>query len=144
MRVARTGSFAAAPLGTGCYTSRRCGTHFGAQHGGGFYFDLLQCDACGATATLLHQDLGDIHLRYVKGLPSPYAVARSDMDRRIQAEYPGEPLSRAEYRAAAEATLDPCSCGGRFRYDASPRCPTCRSTSELWERDPKAPSALYD
>ena len=126
------------------HTCRRCGTHFAARHGGGFYFDLLHCDACGRTATLGHADLGDIHLRYVKGLPSPYAVTRSAMDRRIQAEYPGEPLGQDEYRAAAEATLDPCACGGRFRYDAPPRCPTCRSTAELWDHDPKAPSAFID
>ena len=88
--------------------------------------------------------LGDIHLRYVRGLGMPYAVSRSAMDARIQAEYPGEPLSRDEYRAAAEATLEPCTCGSHFRYAAPPRCPTCRSTSEQWDGDPEAPMALYD
>jgi hypothetical protein len=66
------------------------------------------------------------------------------MDRRIQREYPGEPLTRAEYHAAAEATLDPCSCGGRFRYDARARCPECRSSSQQWDRDPEAPGMFYD
>jgi hypothetical protein len=81
------------------------------RDGGGFFFDLLHCDACGKAANVGHQELGDIHLRFVKGLGHPYAVARAAMDRRIQREYPGEPLSRAEYHAAAEATLDPCPCG---------------------------------
>ena len=123
---------------------RACGARFGIRNGGGFFFDLLHCDTCGAVRTIKHQELGDIHLRYVKGLSSPYAVVRAHMDRRIQREYPGEPISRAEYHAAAEATLDPCTCGGRFRYDAPARCPDCRSTSEQWDVDPEAPGMSYD
>ena len=81
-------------------------------------------------------DLGEIHFGFVKGLPGPYAVARSTMDQHIKDKFRGEPLSRDEYHAAAEATIAPCSCGGRFTYDAPARCPNCRSTREQWERDP--------
>jgi hypothetical protein len=123
---------------------RVCGSRFGARSGGGFFFDLLHCAACGRAQTVSHEALGDIHLRYVKGLPGPYAVARSAFDRRIQLEYPGEPLTRDEYRAAAEATLEPCTCRGRFRYDAPARCPTCRSTSEAWETDLSRGTVFYD
>ena len=126
------------------YICRSCDTHFIVDHGGGFFFDKLHCDQCGRATNVGHRDLGDIHLRYVKGLGMPYAVARAAMDARIQAEYQGEPLSQDEYYAAAEATLDPCPCGGRFRYDAPPRCPTCRSTDEQWDTDPEAGSAFYD
>jgi hypothetical protein len=126
------------------YICRACGTRFGTRSGGGFFFDLLHCDTCGAVRTVRHRDLGDIHLRFVKGLPSPYAVVRLEMDRRIQREYPGEPLNTAEYHAAAEATLDPCSCGGRFRYDSPARCPQCRSMSEQWDTNPDAPGMSYD
>ena len=126
------------------YICRTCGSHFTARSGGGFFFDLLHCDACGSTRNVGHEDLGDIHLRFVKGLPGPYAVSRMEMDRRIQREYPGEPLTRDEYHAAAEATLGPCSCGGRFRYDAPARCPGCRSTAEQWDRDPEAGRMFYD
>lgn len=114
------------------YRCTACGEGFSVRDGGGFFFDLLHCDRCGAAASVGHGELGDIHLRFVKGLRTPYAVARAAVDRDIQANYPGEPLSRDEYHAAAEATLDPCSCGGRFRYAAPPRCPTCRSTREAW------------
>lgn len=86
-----------------------------------------------------HQDMGDIHLRFVKGLDIPYAVARADMDRRIQEEYPGDPLGESGYRAAVESRLDPCECGGRFRHDAPPRCSSCRSTSEMWDDDESEP-----
>ena len=123
---------------------RACGTRFTVQSGGGFFFDLLHCDTCGRTQNVGHQDLGDIHLRFVKGLPGPYAVSRGAMDRRIQQEYPGEPLTRAEYHTAVEATFEPCPCGGRFRYDAPPRCPSCRSTGEQWDADPEGGYMLYD
>jgi hypothetical protein len=121
-----------------------CGTRFGVRDGGGFFFDLLHCDRCGRTQSVGHEELGDIHLRFVKGLPGPYTVGRTAMDRRIQREYPGEPLSRVEYHAAAEATFDPCPCGGHFRYGAPPRCPKCGSTSEMWGRDPAASLVHYD
>lgn len=126
------------------FICRRCGTHFSVRQGGGFFFDLLHCEACGRSRSLRHQELGDIHLGFVKGLPGPYAVARAEMDRRIREEYPGEALTRDEYHAAAEATLDPCPCGGTFRYDAPPRCPSCRSSGEAWDVDPAAGHALYD
>lgn len=126
------------------FICRACGTHFMARDGGGFMFDLLHCDACAATTSVSHQDLGDIHLGFVKGLPGPYAVTRAAMDRRIQAEYPGEPLTTGEYHAAAEATLATCACGGTFRYDAPARCPECRSTEDQWDADPKGPRMYID
>lgn len=126
------------------FICRACGARFTVRSGGGFFFDLLHCDTCGKAESVGHQDLGDIHLRFVKGLPGPYAVARMEMDRRIQREYRGEPLTRSEYHAAAEATLEPCTCGGTFRYDAEARCPRCRSTSEQWDPAPDAPTMHYD
>lgn len=129
---------------TSGYICRTCGARFTINDGGGFFFDLLHCDTCGKAKSVGHEELGAIHLGYVKGLPGPYAVNRSEMDRRVQHEYAGEPLSEAAYHAAAEATLEPCTCGGRFRYDAVARCFECRSTSEKWDLDLEAPSVLYD
>jgi len=126
------------------FICRTCGAHFMARDGGGFMFDLLHCDTCGATRSVSHQDLGDIHLGFVKGLPGPYAVARAAMDRRIQAEYPGRALTRHEYHAAAEATLGACACGGTFSYDAPARCPGCRSTQDQWDEDPTGVSMCID
>lgn len=31
-----------------------------------------------------------------------------------------------------------------FRFEAPARCPTCRSTTEQWDRDLNAPGMLYD
>lgn len=80
----------------------------------------------------------------MKGLPGPYAVARAAMDRRIQAEYPGKTLTRDEYHAAAEATLEPCVCGGRFRYEAPARCHGCRSTQDQWDENPDGGMMFID
>lgn len=66
------------------------------------------------------------------------------MDAEIKATYPGRALTRAEYRAAAEATLDRCACGGTYRYDAPPRCPGCRSTPDRWDEDPDGPMMFID
>ena len=123
---------------------RACGTRFTVMSGGGFFFDMLHCDTCGQSKSVSHQELGDAHLGFVKGLPGPYAVARSAMDRQIQADYPGKVLTRDEYHAAAEGMLDACECGGQFRYGAPARCPQCRSTSELWDGDPRGGGMLYD
>lgn len=47
---------------------------------------------------------------------------------------PGWPQTRAVLRLI-EQRLKPCSCGGRYRYDAARRCPFCRApalTDESW------------
>ena len=126
------------------YICRACGAHFTVRSGGGFFFDLLHCERCGANHSVGHGELGDIHLGFVKGLVGPYAVARASLDRRIKADYPGEPLTRDEYHTRVEATLEPCTCGGRFRYEAPARCPGCGSTGKQWDEDPAAGLMMYD
>jgi hypothetical protein len=114
------------------YRCQACGTCFQACDGGGFFFDLLHCDRCGVARNVEHRDMGDVHLAFIKGLKTPYAVARAQMDREIQRTYEGEPLTEAEYHAAVEQQLPPCTCGGAFTYAAPSRCPHCGSTEEQW------------
>ena len=111
---------------------RSCGTSFVVDQGGGFFFDQLHCDQCGRVWSIGHADLGDLHLGFVKGLGRPYAIARAENDARIQREFPGPVVSGEAYVAGVEALAPACECGGSFKYDAPPRCPTCRSTSEDW------------
>ena len=82
---------------------RACGKHFQVRSGGGFFFDLLHCDACGRDRSVRHQDLGAAHLGFVKGLKTPYAVARAPMDRDIQEKYPGPVLTRDEYHGGGRS-----------------------------------------
>ena len=112
------------------YRCGACGERFEIEEGGGFFFDLLHCDRCGEARVIGHEEMGDIHLGYVKGLDGPYAFVRAESDERIRREYPGEALTETEYEAAVEGIVDPCPCGGSYRYDAPARCPGCGSTRE--------------
>jgi hypothetical protein len=59
-----------------------CGERFTVCEGGGFFFHLLHCNKCGKEKSIGFKDLGEIHLRYVKGLPGPYCVASMDSDKK--------------------------------------------------------------
>ena len=109
-----------------------CGTSFVIQEGGGSFFDLLHCDRCGRGRSVGHDEMGDIHLGYIKGLDRPYSIVRAESDEQIRREYPGEAITENEYRAAVEQLVGSCDCGGLFRYDAPSRCPGCGSTGEQW------------
>jgi uncharacterized Zn finger protein len=47
---------------------RECGNTFTVMHGGGFFFHLVRCDQCGETKSIKFSNLGELHLRYLKGL----------------------------------------------------------------------------
>jgi hypothetical protein len=49
-------------------------------------------------------------------------------------------FDKPEDDAGVEAAAGSCECGGRFTFDAPPRCPRCRSTHI--EEGP--PTILYD
>ncbi len=105
-----------------------CGSEFPVDDGGGFSFHMLRCDTCGATKSIGFDKLGDLHLRYLKGLSGPYCVASADHDRAVRENFESEPIGREQYHAAVEKKFRRCKCGGRYRFDAPPRCPDCRST----------------
>lgn len=106
---------------------RKCRSSFEVNEGGGFFFHLLRCDTCGAEKSIGFDEIGEPHLRYLKGLEGPYCVASSDHDRHVRENYPGEPMSEEEYHAAVEELCGTCECGGRFRFDGLPRCPKCHT-----------------
>jgi hypothetical protein len=93
-----------------------------------FVFHLLRCDSCGKTKSIAFDDLGDLHFRYIKGLPGPYIVATSESDRYIQMNVQLEPIPEVEYYKGVEAFAGKCKCGGKYTFDAPPRCPKCQST----------------
>ncbi len=105
-----------------------CGAVFTLNLGGGFSFHLLRCNKCGKEKTIGFDELGELHLRYLKGLKSPYSVASSSYDRYVQEIVDVEPISEKEYYKGVEEIAGKCSCGGNFKFDAPPRCPKCRST----------------
>jgi len=121
---------------------RKCGQKFSVSEGGGFVFHLLHCDRCGRERSISFEDIGEPHLRYLKGLPGPYAIATSDHDENVRENYPGEPISEEEYHAAVEKLAGKCRCGGEFRFGAPPRCPECGSAD--LEEDTDGEEVCYD
>jgi hypothetical protein len=107
---------------------RKCGSTFAVHHGGGFRFHLVRCGDCGKTKSIGFDELGELHLRYLKGLPGPYCFATEKHDRAVQEQAQIEPISKDEYHKGIEAIAGKCRCGGRYCLDAPPRCPECRST----------------
>jgi hypothetical protein len=107
---------------------KECGYKFEISEGGGFTFHKLRCDACGTSKSISFREIGEPHLRYIKGLKIPYSMLTEESDREIQENYPGEPLSESDYYAAVEKIAGKCRCGGLFKFEAGPRCPKCRST----------------
>lgn len=104
-----------------------CGHVFTTRHGGGFLFDLLRCKECGQTKAVSFDSLGTLHARYVKGLTKPYCMATADHDRQVQGDVLIDAITEAEYHHEVEEAVGPCLCGGTFSFDASLRCPKCRS-----------------
>jgi hypothetical protein len=107
---------------------KECGRKFELSEGGGFMFHLLRCNACGASKSMSFEEIGEPHIRYIKGLRTPYCMATAENDRQIQEKYPGKPLPERSYHAAVEKMAGKCRCGGTFKFNAKPRCPKCKST----------------
>ncbi len=105
-----------------------CGMTFAVDHGGGFLFHLLRCDSCGKTKSVGFDELGELHLRYLKGLQVLSSSASAARDRYIQESASVERISENEYHRGIEALAGKCRCGGKYSLDAPPRCPECHST----------------
>jgi len=79
-----------------------CGKELEIRERGGFTFHLLHCDICGAEKMISFDELGDIHLRYIKGLDMPYSIATMEAEKDIKENYPSEPISEDEYLKLVE------------------------------------------
>lgn len=121
---------------------RECRASFTVNEGGGFFFHLLRCGTCGGERSIGFDEIGEPHLRYLKGLKVPYCMASAEHDRHVRENYPGEPMGEKDYHTAVEEICGQCDCGGRFRFDAPPRCPKCRRPYE--KTGGEKPDVLYD
>ncbi len=119
---------------------RKCGDTFTIDHGGGFVFHLVRCKKCGKTKSMGFDELGEFHLRYLKGLSGPYCVATSEHDKYVREHAQVEPISEDAYHKGIEAVAGTCMCGGKYSLNARPRCPKCRSM----RIDESGPTVMYD
>ena len=104
-----------------------CGGVFTVDQGGGFLFHLVLCDKCGKTKSIGFDQLGKLHLCYLKGLQGPYRIATSEHDEYVQKHAPIKPISEQEYYEGIEAFAGECECSGKYCLDAPTRCPKCCS-----------------
>jgi hypothetical protein len=95
-----------------------CGNVFTLEHGGGFFFHLVRCDKCGRTKSISFDDLGELHLRYLKGLSGPCAIETSAKDGDIRNQVPLEPISEEEYNGRIRPIAGKCRCGGKYALEA--------------------------
>ncbi len=69
-------------------------------------------------------------------------MASEEHDRHVREMYQGEPMTKDEYHAAVEELCGHCECGSQFRFEASARCPACRSADH--RADPEGEFICYD
>jgi len=119
-----------------------CGHRFEAREGSGFFFHALHCDTCGVEKIIPFDELGEAHLRYIKGHTGTHSKTTRSLDKFVQKNYPDPPLSEEEYHAIVEETAGDHDCGGHFCFDAPVRCPKCGSAN--LRNDPDAPAVTYD
>lgn len=106
----------------------QCGHKFKVNSGGGFFFHCLHCDTCGANKSIQFQEIGEAHLRFIKGLPGPYCVVSSSQDQYIKDNYTGEPMSEEEYYAAVEQIVGAAAAEDHI---SSMRPPNVRNADQL-------------
>jgi hypothetical protein len=69
-----------------------------------------------------HEEVADAHRRFVERADETMEIEDGQEAREAFGR------ARTEFHAAVNAAAGECSCGGRYRHDAPPRCPVCRST----------------
>ena len=106
---------------------KTCGHDFVVDHGGGFFFHLLRCDSCSRTKSLDFEEIGELHLQYLKSSDMPYSIAGQEQWENVRENYQGKALPEGDYRKAVEKLAGKCKCGGNFSFNAKPRCPKCKS-----------------
>lgn len=104
----------------------QCGTEFTVRDGGGFCFHLLHCDKCGKDKSVGFEELGEIQQKFYHSLDQP----QSD-----------QTMTRSQFNSAVSQKAGKCSCGGHFKMNAKPRCPSCHSTKLT---DDGNCTAMYD
>ncbi|MCY1636592.1 hypothetical protein [Marinifilum sp. D737] len=84
---------------------KKCNSTFHIRRGGGFLFHLLNCNKCGDEKEVVFTDIMELREKYL-------------IEKKILEK---------EYDRKVEEIMPICSCGGKFTFEAKPRCPYCNS-----------------
>lgn len=106
-----------------------CGKKSMVSKGGGFTFHLLHCNKCGDEKEISFDELGDIQIRYEKRFNT-------------EVEKEAETLTEKEYQKLVEQFAGKCKCGGKYKFNAPPRCFHCKSKNIEFDHD--NPGLMYD
>lgn len=104
-------------------TCESCLHSFPVSEGGGINFELLRCNTCGREEEVMYKDIWDTYLALLNGMQT----IMPEMNGADGSTFPGEPITKREYRRRVVAKAGACSCGGRFTFNAPVRCPSCGS-----------------
>ena len=91
---------------------KKCDADFMFDSGGGFFFHLLKCDSCSKTKNIKFDEIGNLHLRFLKGSNIPYSMAGQKQWDDVRDNNEGEALSKEGYYKSIEDMAGECKCGG--------------------------------
>lgn len=107
---------------------RECREEFQVSQGGGFTFHVVRCDKCGKPKSIAFDELGELHICFLKGLKVPYSMATAELDELARKLPSGPAITEEEYKVGIDSVAGYCNCGGKYTLSAPPRCPKCGST----------------
>jgi hypothetical protein len=89
-------------------------------------FHLLHCNHCGKEKRISLEEISTLHAQHKRdfGPNKPNGDSSEKSDQIDQPNPYDVPMNHKEI----EKLLPHCTCGGKFTFDASPRCPKCGST----------------
>ena len=110
-----------------------CGERFMLYGGHARWSYRLRCEKCGEVHAVDKDDpiCGDRRTSLLKHEPMPTTISLDEIRKMLKSDG----LQLGQYSADdvrwqhdVEAALPVCACGGRYSFDARPRCPQCSST----------------
>ena len=116
-----------------------CGEVFDESYGGGFNWDQLRCTNCGKTKDVHHFETPELWEKFIRTLDFLRDIQIDNQSKELDYLFD---LLIAERQRRVEEFAGKCDCGGKYTFDAPPRCPKCGSTNVKEEEN--GPTLCYD
>lgn len=106
-----------------------CGHEFRVSYGGSMSSELLRCNRCGKDKFILFREIPDLWVgRWRRFWDAQDGEVVWD-DRLGEVKITMRAITEKVYRDRVQRFAGGCTCRGRFRFNAPPRCPKCWSRS---------------